>query len=179
MERGRGLCLGHVPKCTRLSLRLSLGLKVMGGESCQNSAMRTIFGHAFLRVERRDSSRAFYRVEGRFTDWRGVARKRSGSEWIRASSRGGSGATSGGAWHDMRVNWASGSEPVSPDTVSFLNVSTRFYLGARRPRGEKYRNNCVWIWIEEIGSTNTAFLRKGRYGTTRLSQRRARGPIRR
>ena len=42
----------------------------------------------------------------------------------------------------------------------------------RRPRGEKYRNNSVW-------KLDWAFLRKGRDATTRLSQRRARGPIRR
>ena len=53
-------------------------------------------------------------AEGRFTEWRGVLRSgeawlvqwrkgvdHGGAEWIRASSRG---ATSGGAWHDMRVN---------------------------------------------------------------------------
>ena len=52
-------------------------------------------------------------------------------------------------------DWASGSEPqlassVSPNTVSFLNVSI-YALLFRRPRGEKYRNNCVWI--EELGSS--------------------------
>ena len=57
----------------------------------------------------------------------------------------------------------------------------------RRPRGGKYRNNCVWIWpamwkqhLALPWTANTrALLRKGRYDTTRLSQRRARGPIRR
>ena len=70
---------------------------------------------------------------------------------------------------------------VSPDTVSLLNVSTRFYLGVHA-----VRNIATTVCMEAaLGSTiaetaNTrAFLRKGRDATTRLSQRRVRGSIRR
>ena len=66
---------------------------------------------------------------------------------------------------------------VSPDTVS------RFYAFLfRRLRGGKYRNNCVWVEAKPEAKPapgSSIDCNKGRYGTTRLSQRRARGPIRR
>ena len=39
---------------------------------------------------------------------------------------------------------------VSPDTVSFLNVSTRFYLGVHAVRNIA-TTSCVWI--EDLGSS--------------------------
>ena len=66
---------------------------------------------------------------------------------------------------------------VSPDTVSFLNVSTRFYLGVHAVRNiatTVYGSRSLAL---ALTANTPAFLRKGRYGTTHLSQRRAHGPI--
>ena len=70
---------------------------------------------------------------------------------------------------------------VSPDTVS--RVSTRVYLGVHAVRNiartVRIRAEAEAALGSSIAANTRAFLRKGRYGTTRLSQRRARGPIRR
>ena len=65
---------------------------------------------------------------------------------------------------------------VSPDTVSLLNVF--FYLGVR-----EVKNIATTVYGDRGGSSSldckhSGLPPKGRYGTTRLSQPRARGSIR-
>ena len=91
------------------------------------------------------------------------------------------------SWFDSpcRENWASGSKPTSDKWHDFSIYNNIFIVADtalpcfytflfRRPRGEKYRKNCVW----DPGSStkDSARIYTPPQGSTRLSQRRAHMP---